>query len=289
MSKWNYELLKNEALKYNTRSDFNKNSKGAYHSAYRLKILDEICSHMLIIVKNNYTIEEIKNEALKYKTKFEFQKGSNSFYQYAYKKKLLNDVCKHMKIVGNKFNRFIYYITFPRIKSVYVGLTYDLDKRKKSHLTKSSNKTVRYLLESGEKYEWMEYQQIFSQDESSKIEKEFIKNFKQFGWNVLNKTNGGEMGGIPFWDYKKVKKEAFKYEKRIDFQKNSPRAYEYARKNKILDEVCSHMKSRFLTYEIVKNKASKFDTIKEFRKNANSEYEYTKRNNLIGDICHHMK
>jgi hypothetical protein len=45
---WNEETCKIEALKYETRKDFNKKSKGAYLTAHKLGILDDICSHMKI-------------------------------------------------------------------------------------------------------------------------------------------------------------------------------------------------------------------------------------------------
>lgn len=44
--KWNKELVHTEALKYDNRHDFAKESPKAYSAAVRLKILDEVCSHM---------------------------------------------------------------------------------------------------------------------------------------------------------------------------------------------------------------------------------------------------
>lgn len=44
--KWNKELVHTEALKYDNRHDFAKGSPKAYSAAVRLKILDEVCSHM---------------------------------------------------------------------------------------------------------------------------------------------------------------------------------------------------------------------------------------------------
>ena len=39
---WTKELLQEEALKYKTRNEFNKGSKGAYKAAHRKGILDDI-------------------------------------------------------------------------------------------------------------------------------------------------------------------------------------------------------------------------------------------------------
>jgi hypothetical protein len=46
---WTYEKCKEEALKYKTRSEFNKYCSGGYNSAWKNNWLDDICSHMKII------------------------------------------------------------------------------------------------------------------------------------------------------------------------------------------------------------------------------------------------
>lgn len=43
---WFEENCRTEALKYNTRKDFNEYSKGAYLAAIKYDIIDDICSHM---------------------------------------------------------------------------------------------------------------------------------------------------------------------------------------------------------------------------------------------------
>jgi hypothetical protein len=89
---WTLELAKAEALKYKTRSEFCKNSKGAYHYARRAKILNEICEHM----KFKWSLDLIKKEVFKYSTKTEFKNNCNSGYYYAYRNKILNEICSHM-------------------------------------------------------------------------------------------------------------------------------------------------------------------------------------------------
>ena len=44
--KWTPDILREEALKHNTRGSFLKNGKGAYMASKRRGILDEICTHM---------------------------------------------------------------------------------------------------------------------------------------------------------------------------------------------------------------------------------------------------
>ena len=43
---WTFEMLRNEALKYMTRTDFNKGSSSAYIAAKEQNVLVDICQHM---------------------------------------------------------------------------------------------------------------------------------------------------------------------------------------------------------------------------------------------------
>lgn len=94
--KWTAEKLKEEALKYKTRGEFNKSSKGAYLSAYRAGTLDKVCAHMGALT-HSWTEKEVKKEALKYDTRYEFQKKSKGAYLWAYRRGILNKICKHME------------------------------------------------------------------------------------------------------------------------------------------------------------------------------------------------
>lgn len=94
--KWTYEALQEEALKYQTKQAFRKNSYPAYLACKRRGILNSICKH----TKSRYhywTDEELQKEALKYNARNEFEKNSEAAYCAATRRKLLNKICKHMK------------------------------------------------------------------------------------------------------------------------------------------------------------------------------------------------
>lgn len=57
--KWPFEKLKNEAAKYEYRSDFMKKSQTAYVIAARQKILDIICSHMKLEKSTSFSEREL--------------------------------------------------------------------------------------------------------------------------------------------------------------------------------------------------------------------------------------
>ena len=92
--KWDYNAIKDEALKYKTRVEFSKNSKSAYNAAKRMGIFDEITSHMPI--PKEWTIDELESEAQKYRTITDFQKNSKGAYLKAYRLGILKDITKHM-------------------------------------------------------------------------------------------------------------------------------------------------------------------------------------------------
>lgn len=96
-TKWPFEKLRIEALKYDTRGEFAKHSAGAYQAASAMGILDKICGHMRVI-HNAWPIEELREEALKYNTRGDFQKYSPNAYQVALKRGLLDQVCGHMEV-----------------------------------------------------------------------------------------------------------------------------------------------------------------------------------------------
>lgn len=99
--KWTKKTIGLETLKYQTIKEFQEESNGAYKAAWRMGILDEVCSHMEISGRKKNK-KEIAREALKYDNKRDFQKNSSAYYQAAWKIGILDEVCSHMRIVRNK-------------------------------------------------------------------------------------------------------------------------------------------------------------------------------------------
>lgn len=92
------EKIRQEALKYNTRGDFQRGSHSAYIAAWRMKILDDVCSHMNKLY-DSWPIKALYEEAKKYKTRMEFKKGNPSAYNIALKRKDFQQICSHMEQV----------------------------------------------------------------------------------------------------------------------------------------------------------------------------------------------
>ena len=88
------EQCKEIALKYKTRTEFQKGNGAAYVAARINSWLEECCAHMP--KPTVYTLESCKEEARKYKTRTEFQKGNGAAYVAAYRNSWLGECCVHM-------------------------------------------------------------------------------------------------------------------------------------------------------------------------------------------------
>ena len=107
--KWTKENCIIEAKKYENRSDFNKESNGAYVSSLKNGWLDEVCSHMIAKMKpSGYWKNSKENciiEALKYNTRTEFMINSYGAHDACCENGWLDEVCSHMEILLEHYSK----------------------------------------------------------------------------------------------------------------------------------------------------------------------------------------
>ena len=292
---WTYDMVKQEAEKYTTKSDFSKSSPGAYASALKFNWLDDVTNHMKL-VKGGYgywTFDTVKQEAEKYNTKTEFQKGSPSAYTLAQKNNWLDDVTKHMSVVGNNFNRLIYSFEFPD-KSVYVGLTYNEKVRYEQHMKNIKSAVYKHIKETGLKPVFKKETHYLSKENAIRME-EYVEDwYRQNGWKILNVNKTGGLGGTNLiWTFDKVKQESEKYNTKIEFMRGSPGAYSSAKRHNWLDDITKHMEPYvrpiYWTFDKVKQEAEKYKTKKEFLKGSPRAYGIAKKNNWVDAVTSHME
>jgi len=91
------------------------------------------------------------------------------------------------------------------------------------------------------------------------------------------------------WKMEEVVNEALKYKTRKEFYKHSS-AYSYARKNNILDEVCSHMKQIYKIWdkESLQEEALKYKTKADFTRGSAGAHKSAVKRGILNDICSHM-
>jgi predicted GIY-YIG superfamily endonuclease len=99
------------------------------------------------------------------------------------------------------------------------------------------------------------------------------------------------MSPRPKYNYEKVSETAKQYKTRGEFVKHDEPSYRWARRNNLLDDVCSHMEyiRKYWDLESVLDVVKKYKTRKEFQKKNVGAYEWAYRADILDSICSHME
>lgn len=243
--------------------------------------------------KGYWNFDNCLHEAKKYKYKSDFYKESNTAYQIAYKNNWLDKICNHMIQLGDKYKRCIYAIEF-NDKYVYIGLTYNINKRFKEHLNNKEGSVFKHFKKTNENPIIKQITEYIEVKQAKLEEEKKLEEYKKNGWKILNKAKCGSIGGNKIiWDKETCLKAAQNCKFRSEFQKKYKSAYRNCLKYNWLDEVCSHMKPKLdktiWTYNKCKKEALKYNNRRSFYKNAGSAYNAARKNNWDEEICAHMK
>jgi len=221
---WTKEKCLEASLKYISISDFKENDNAAYVAAHKGGWFSEISSHLKRKINRNgyWTKEKCQIETLKYSCKNDFRNNCSSAYNSSLKNGWLDEICSHMEVFGNKYKRCIYSYEFSN-NFVYVGLTYNIDKRNIDHLKcgpvyNHIQSNTQYILKRLTDYVDVEVAKI--------LEGEYVEKYKNEGWCILNKAKAGAVGSNTIkWTKEKCHEESLKYMNREEFRKNHSGVY----------------------------------------------------------------
>lgn len=274
---WTYEEAKQIAYKYDNLVKFRQEQPKALRTIYSNK-WNELLSHMERGFKW-WSDDEILQNALKYSTRSEWQKNDGSAYNAARDRGLFDKATAHMKYLGNLFNRAVYAWEFDD-KSVYVGLTLDLDRRGKEHNDILKNTQVsKHIKNTGltPKFKIISDEYI-SSDDAQNLENCTIEEYRLNDWKILNLAKPGGLGGCKRRITKDMAiKDALNYKTKTEWSKKSPTFYSAAYRNGWFDEATSHMVSGNLKWgekeilDIIK--VNNYKTLKEFRNGHPNVYD----------------
>jgi predicted GIY-YIG superfamily endonuclease len=96
---WTFEVVAEEAKRFETRKKFQEGAEYAYQKAYREGWLEDVCAHMRWMRKPNgyWTFRRCADEALKSRTRGDFKRHRPSAFQRARMSGWLDRICQHMK------------------------------------------------------------------------------------------------------------------------------------------------------------------------------------------------
>lgn len=108
---WTIELCKTEALKYNTRTEWQKKHKASYQAARKKNWLDIVSPNMKGKNPIGYWIEELcYEEALKYNSRGEWKKNHPTSYHYSNTNGWLIKHSEHMEVKSKKNRPSSYWV-----------------------------------------------------------------------------------------------------------------------------------------------------------------------------------
>lgn len=212
-------------------------------------------------------------------------------YDAALSRRYVEELSKNYPPSTNLKERAIYAIIFED-NSIYIGLTWDYEQRQK-HREKANDRI--YKKQQKMKFEIIEFGNFMPAKKAQKTEAEFINIARKSGWKVLNKAKAGALGaGQGRYTKKKCHKLAKECRWRSEFQEKYGAAYEVARQNRWLDEICSHMSYKktpngTLTKKYCHKLALECNTRSEFEKRYLGAYTKARREKWLDEICSHME
>ena len=99
------------------------------------------------------------------------------------------------------------------------------------------------------------------------------------------------MANRKIWSKSECLEAALKCTNRSEFQLKYRKQYDFAWRNKFLNNICSHMsnkKQSKITFEKCFKIALKHNSRSSFKKNHQSLYQTSRKNGWLNDICQHM-
>lgn len=297
---WTEQRCREVATKYKTRSQFRDNCGGAFEFAKKKGFIDDLFPVRPKVLK--WTREACRQEFLKYETKNEFISKSRKAYEAASKNRWLPYIYGDLLPSSHKIRRWVYAYEFPD-KSVYVGLTYDLNRRNIAH---TSSKLKNGLKKSTVHKHITETQTIpnfviltdnLQAEQAVTLENEWVKEYVRNGWKILNKAKTGSLGFGKKYSIEMCVIEAKKYTTRIDFRIYSSKYYDATIRNGWHDEVMGHLlsvrrpykKKYTATFEECFNAAQKYSSLNQFKVEEPYLYNCGRHNCWIRMITVHME
>jgi hypothetical protein len=291
---WTKSLCELEAEKYKTISEFKKYSGGAYNASKKNGWLNINCIYFQSKIKKAgyWTKEKCYEESLKYAYRGDFREKSKSAYAIACRNGWINDICVHMINVGNRYNKCIYSYEFSD-NHVYVGLTYNVEKRAKDRMKCKTDSVTIHIKNSGLEPIFKQLTDYISVDKSIILEGEYVERYRNDGWEILNKVKTGSIGSVSKWNFINCKRIANNYAYKSDFIHNAYGAYQWASTNGYLDEICQDMILKTKSYgywnkEKCKEEFQKYKTKKEIRINSATAYSVSSKNGWIAELSNYM-
>ena len=251
---WTKERCLEEALKYDSRSEWQKKSSSSYNASKQNGWFDECVAHMVVffISVDSWLKETCIEEARKYETKTKWLKTNNSSYKAAKKNGWFDECTAHM-IQTQKPAGY-----WTKEKCLEEALMFNI----KEEWKKNGRHSYAAALRNG----WY--------GECTAHMKEVLK-------------------PAGYWTLERCHEEALKFNIKERWKKAHSPSYQAARLHGWIDECCSHMiqvckPNGYWTKERCLEEAKKHTTISDWNKNETTSIQVARKNGWMEECTPHM-
>ena len=290
-----YKLLK-IAKKYNSVKDFKDNDNYHYNNTRRWgkEFYKKALSHMQLH-NIKWTKEKVIADAKKYKRKMDWAKMSSSAYGASYKLKINKLASMHFEKVGSHVERCIYSISVQNKKIIYIGLTYDYQRRMHNH--KESLRVKKLEKKYGkDKVIFKKLTKYLPLESAIRLEAAYLTKFKNKNYVILNKIQTGGVGNSPSkWTNEKIIEESKKYNSIGEWHRKDKTTLGIAYKRRLIEKCKLHMTNLhrkafwWKSKKAVIENARKFKLVKDWRKKETAAYKFSKEKGFFDEATKHME
>ncbi len=294
---YTYEQCHEVAKTYHSRLELARGNVGVYQAALNHGWLDDYNWFESKQKPYNYwTKERVAEESKKYKNRGEFHDNCGT----AYGKARVNGWLDEFRWLKDDRIDFssdqidcVYAYEFEEYHSVYIGRTLvrRVQDRDKEHLFTDSDAVYLFAKEKGIPVPDMKILETdLTLAYGVRKEGEYLEQYRQEGWHLLNRTKTGGIGLLDRnkWSKRTCREEAQKYKSRGEFAKSSSRAYDIARTNGWLEDYTWFEERQkpagyWDNYDNCYNAARSCRTISEFGKRYSAGYLSARNNGWLKD------
>lgn len=232
--KLDYETCRKSAKRFKTRMKFREGDKPAYAQSVKKGWIDDF--GLYSPGSEKYTEEYVIGLARQFKTHRDFRLKYPEIYGAAHHRGTL-EKCPWLEKAYEKKGQepiySLYVYEFTETHAAYVGITVNRRARHLDHLAKGDSvsdyansvslevPSPRYLREG------------MSREEAQKAEKDMIAEYRDSGWNMINKAPGGSVGtlGSDYWTKERCIETARQYTLVVDLDADFHTCWQKIRAN----------------------------------------------------------
>lgn len=288
---WNADTIKEAIKDFKTFRQWFLEDPKSYWAARRRDLLDDdkITGHLGEKQPIKWNKKAIIKDALLYKTRTDWVRSSPGAYRAAKIKGYFDEAAAHIKLQGNRFRRCLYSIEIAGKNKIYIGLSQKFKTRIKAHL-----KSKRFKKYKKKELIIKQLTEYIDRTKAADLEIKLIQQKKNEGFELLNKIEGGGLGGMYLeWPKDKVLESARKEKHKVRWKENGAGAYNAAIRGGYFKEATAHMelltpRGKWLKKEDVLAEAKKYKHKRDFWNKASGAVTAAKKNGWYEEATAHM-